>query len=202
MNPAIEADQTLRELALAIARNTVGPNNPLPSVLAAQAVTQSEYDLIKTNPTFQKYVAGYTKDLTENGFSFAAKAQVLAEDLLPTAYQLVKDPDVAGPARVKMLENLVEWAGLKPKVAVNQTGGGTGFSIVINVPSAGIAMQANQNGVTLGRPKDVIDIPTIEVPAAPVAEQAPAVPPAPTKRASAVRFDEPVDYEYAGDDVM
>jgi hypothetical protein len=203
MNPAIEADQTLRELALAIARNAVGPNNPLATVLAGEAITQTEYDRIKDNPTFQRYVAGYTKDLTENGFSFAAKSQVLAEELLPVAYALVKDPDVAGPARVKMMENLVEWAGLKPKAQAATIGGGTGFSITINIPSAGIAMQANQNAVTMGRPKDAIDVPVIEVPTAPTPEQAPAVPaatPVP-KRTSAIRFDEPEDFEYAGDDV-
>lgn len=208
MNSAIDADQTLRELALAVARNAVGPNNPLSTVLAGEAITQTEYDRIAVNPTFQKYVAGYTKDLTENGFSFAAKAQVLAESLLPTAYKLVNDPDVAGPARVKMLENLVEWAGLKPKAQAAVAGSGTGFSITINIPSAGIALQANQHSVTMGRP-EAIEVPTIEVPTTPETMQAPAVPVhAPVldlgreRRASTVRFDEPEDYEYAGDDVV
>lgn len=182
-----------------------GPNNPLVTVLAGEAITQSEYDRIAVNPTFQKYVAGYTKDLTENGFSFAAKAQVLAESLLPTAYKLVMDSEVAGPARVKMMENLVDWAGLKPKAQSAVVGSGTGFSITINIPSAGIALQANQHSVTMGRPTDAIEVPVIEVPTAPETMQAPAVPtaPAPTpKRPSAVRFDEPEDYEYAGDDVV
>ena len=201
MNSAIDADQTLRELALAVARNAVGPNNPLPTVLAGEAITQSEYDRIAVNPTFQKYVAGYTKDLTENGFSFAAKAQVLAESLLPTAYKLVMDSEVAGPARVKMMENLVDWAGLKPKAQSAVVGSGTGFSITINIPSAGIALQANQHSVTMGRPADAIEVPVIEVPTAPETMQAPAVPPS-SKRPSVVRFDEPEDYEYAGDDVV
>lgn len=196
MNTSIEADQQLRELALAVARNAVGPNNPLSQVLAGEAITQYEYDLIATNPTFQKYVAGYTKDLTENGFSFAAKAQVLAEDLLPVAHALVKDPDVAGPARVKMLENLVEWAGLKPKAAAS-VASGSGYSIVINIPGAGIEMQANQHGVRLGR-ADAIDVPTIVVPAAPPVASMADVPGA--AKVTAIHFDEPEDYDYAGDD--
>lgn len=201
MNHALTADQALRELALAIARNAVGPNEPLGVVLAAEAITQSEYDRISQNPTFKRYVAGYTKDLTENGFSFAAKAQVLAESLLPVAHQIVMDPDVAGPARVKMLENLVEWANLKPKTAQGPTAG-VGYSITINIPTAGIELQANHNAQAVKKLQDVVEVPVIGIPAAPrEVAQAPAVPPVPEKRVSVVRFDEPADTEYAGDDV-
>lgn len=196
MNPSIEADQRLREIALSVARNAVGPNNPIASVLAAEALTQSEYDRISPNPTFQKYVAAYTKDLTENGFSFAAKSQVLAEDLLQTAYNLVKDPDVAGPARVKMMENLVEWAGLKPKQSVMATGG-VGYSIVINIPSAGVEMTANQKLHHMGK-ADAIDVPTITLPSA-ASPTLPSDVPGPP-RTSSIQLQEPADYEYAGDD--
>ena len=196
MNPSIEADQRLRELALSVARNAVGPNNPIGSVLASEALTQAEYDRISPNPTYQKYLSAYTKDLTENGFSFAAKAQVLAEDLLPIAHALVKDPDVAGPARVKMMENLVEWAGLKPKQSVMATGG-VGYSIVINIPSAGVEMTANQNMRHMGA-ADAIDVPVITIPSNP-SPTLPSDVPGPAKT-STIRMEEPADYEYAGDD--
>lgn len=199
MNPSIAADTELRELALAVARNAVGPNLPIASVLAGQAITQSEYDRIKTNPTFQKYVAAYEKDLSENGFSFAAKAKVLAEHLLPEAFNLVKDKDVSGPARVKMMENLVDWAGLKPRQDAAALVAGTGFSIQIVIPSAGVAVNATQTARNRRDNGDSPLQPVIEVPATPtLAVSAPTIPgPA---RVSAVRFDEPEDYEYAGDD--
>lgn len=202
MNHALIADQTLRELALAVARNAVGANEPIATVLAAEAILPSEYARIETNPTFQRYVGAYTKDLTENGFSFAAKSQVLAEDLLPIAHALVKDPDVAGPARVKMLENLVEWAGLKPKAAAVQTAG-AGYSITINIPSAGIELQSNQNAMAVKKLQDVIEVPVINIPNAPrEAAQAPDIPPTTEKRASNITFDEPDTYEYAGEDAI
>lgn len=199
MNPSIAADTELRELALAVARNAVGPNLPIASVLAGQAITQSEYDRIKTNPTFQKYVTAYENDLRENGFSFAAKAKVLAEHLLPEAFNLVKDKDVSGPARVKMLENLVDWAGLKPRQDAASLVAGTGFSIQIVIPSAGVALQATQTQSNRLANADANPLPVIEVPAAPaLAVSAPTIPgPA---RTSSIRFDEPEDYEYAGDD--
>lgn len=134
MNSAITADQFLRELALAIARNQVGAMRPTHEVIAGEGISQTEYDEIAKNPQFQRYVDSYANDLRANGFSFSAKAKVLAEDLLPTLYHMARDPDVPAAVRSKIAENFVEWADLKPKTG--QIGPvGAGFSITINLPS-------------------------------------------------------------------
>lgn len=134
MNSAITADQFLRELALAIARNQVGAMRPTHEVIAGEGISQTEYDEIAKNPQFQRYVDSYANDLRTNGFSFSAKAKVLAEDLLPTLYHMARDPDVPAAVRSKIAENFVEWADLKPKTG--QIGPvGAGFSITINLPS-------------------------------------------------------------------
>lgn len=142
MHPSIRNDQNLRELALAEARNAVGPDEPLSVFLAQECLTLQEYEAISKNPTYKRYVKDFKAELTENGFSFSAKARVLAEDLLGDIYLMAKDVDTPAQMRVKTLENLVEWGRLAPKQTQNDLPG-SGFSITINLPG--------QNGsITVG----------------------------------------------------
>jgi ribosomal protein RSM22 (predicted rRNA methylase) len=109
---------------------------PTSEIIASEGLTQTEYDQIAANPQFQRYVDTYKAELKENGFSFSAKSRVLAEDLLPSAYHMARDPDVPAAVRAKILENLVDWGDLKPKNSAN-VGAGPGFSITINIPNVG-----------------------------------------------------------------
>lgn len=136
MHPSINADHVLRSLALSVARNLVGAMRPTSEIIASEGLTQTEYDQIAANPQFQRYVDTYKAELKENGFSFSAKSRVLAEDLLPSAYHMARDPDVPAAVRAKILENLVDWGDLKPKNSAN-VGAGPGFSITINIPNVG-----------------------------------------------------------------
>ena len=134
MHSSINADQLLRELALSIARNSVGAMRPTHEIVAGEGLTQTEYDAIAANPQFQRYVDMYVKELKDSGFSFSAKARVLAEDLLPTLYHMAKDLETPAAVRRQAITDIVEWAELKPKTnALAQTG--PGFSITINIPS-------------------------------------------------------------------
>ena len=181
MNNSINADQVLRELALAVARNTVGAARPITEILASEGLTQSEYDAISANPQFKRYVDSYTKEMQESGFSFAAKSRILAEDLLPTAYHMVRDPDTPAAVRAKIIENFVEWGDLKPKNSAISTAG-PGFSITINIPST-----ANSAKQTL-----VLEAETPEKPLK-IAENV---------QKPALFFAEDENYEYAGDDYL
>lgn len=138
MHPAIRADQNLRELALAEARNRVGPNEPIHVFIAQEALTQAEYDGIAANPQYQMYLKGFIEELKENGFSFQSKARVLAEDLLADIYRMAKDKDTPAISRLKTLENLVEWGKLAPKATANDNPG-AGFSVTINLAPTGAA---------------------------------------------------------------
>ena len=124
----------MRSVALAVSRNQVGANRPTTEVLASVGITQQEYNDLGSDPQFKRYVDAYTKELTESGFSFAAKSRLLAEDLLPMAYKMARDSDVPAPVRAKMIENLVEWGDLKPRKDTAQLAVGSGFSITINIP--------------------------------------------------------------------
>ena len=132
MHPSILADRNLRELALAEARNALGPNEPLSTFLAQECISLLEYEAIARNPQYQRYLKDYKADLTENGFSFAAKARVLAEDLLADVYRMAKDSDTPAAMRVKTLENLVDWGRLAPK-ATAEVASGPGYSITISL---------------------------------------------------------------------
>jgi len=134
MHPAIRADQNLRELALAEARNVLGPNEPLSSFLMQESITLVEYEAIAKNPMYQRLLKEYKEELTESGFGFSAKARLLAEDLLTDIYHMAKDKDTPAVMRVKTLEHLVDWGNLAPKKVVADIGG-AGYSITINLPA-------------------------------------------------------------------
>jgi len=151
----------------------VGAARPVHEVIASEGVTQTEYDEIAKNPQFQRYVDSYSNDLRTNGFSFSAKAKVLAEDLLPTLYHMARDPDTPAAVRTKIAENFVEWADLKPKTNQNVPVG-AGFSITINLPDT-----ASQPSQTL----------VFEAETPKIAQKMPVL-----------SFDEDENYEYAGED--
>lgn len=188
MHNSITADQLLRSLALSIARNNVGAMRPLHEIIAAEGLVQSEYDEIAKNPQFQQYVTTYEAELKEAGFSFAAKSRVLAEDLLPTAYHMARDPDVPAATRAKMIENLVEWGDLKPKKA-DLSAAGPGFSITFNIPSTPQtpAQTLVLEAEPAEKPLETVQILTDST------EKPPRQP---------ITLLEPDDYEYAGDDVL
>lgn len=192
MHSSINADQLLRSLALSVARNNVGAGRPLHEIIASEGLVQSEYDDIAANPQFKKYVTQYEGELKEAGFSFAAKSRVLAEDLLPTAYHMAKDPDVPAATRAKMIENLVDWGDLKPKNSSNAAAG-PGFSITINLPSTD--KTPAQTLVLEAEPTQK----PLEMPETPflmkeIAEN--------VQKTPLVVLSEPDDYEYAGDDIL
>lgn len=192
MRSAVLADNILRELALAVARNNVGAMRPLQEVAAGEGLTLTEYNEIAKNPQFLRYVDVYTTEMKDSGFSFAAKARILAEDLLPHAYHMAKDVDVPAPVRMKAIENLVEWGDLKPKsTQFNQNG--PSFSITISLPDSSTGKghvitvdhcpQSDDNELST----DLSNAPLLGN------DRHPLVP---------VDFFESDDYEYAGDDVM
>lgn len=160
MRNDVYEDTALRTFALGIARNMVGPNLPIEDVLPNLGLEEDEYEALCADPTFQRYVDHYSTELSENGFSFEAKARVLAEDLLPLAYQIARDTDVAMGIRVKMIENLVEWGNLKPKKDSLPVQPGTGFSITINLPN-GLEGVARPKERVVNEPRERVNLPTL-----------------------------------------
>jgi hypothetical protein len=193
MRSAVLADNTLRELALAVARNNVGAMRPLQEVVAGEGLTLTEYNEIAKNPQFLRYVDVYTAEMKDSGFSFAAKARILAEDLLPHAYHMAKDVDVPAPVRMKAIENLVTWGDLAPKNNQPNTNGPS-FSITISLPDS--ATGKGQTITVDHRPQIDDTVGVVDVDCSDSLpfenDRLHHVP---------VDFFEDDDYEYAGDDV-
>lgn len=133
----IEHEDTLKRLALAVARNRVGPKYPIEDVLLSEGVPQSEFSRFLDDAVFSRHVTAYVTELTENGFSFKAKCRVLAEDAVKTLYHMARDPDAPAASRVKCIENLVQYADLAPKPTLNAEGSAAPFHITFNIPQLG-----------------------------------------------------------------
>jgi len=211
---SIVQDTQLRTIALAFARNKLGANVAVEQLLPALGIEEDEYEILAENPQFGRYVEAYTAELQENGFSFAAKARILAEDLLPDAYKMAKDREISPAVRAKMIENLVEWGDLKPKNNTNLAAPGAGFSITINLPGGQQhvlkdvntvendekpAKKAKKSPKTLeNKPEKALEIPVLDDVVVPKIAQ---IDTEAVKNKLSELFDEGDDYVYAGDDV-
>ena len=69
----IQHEDSLKSLAMAIARNKAGADEPVHTVLLREGVTPAEYLLYQKDVVFQRYVLAYTKEMEENGVSFAKR---------------------------------------------------------------------------------------------------------------------------------
>jgi hypothetical protein len=196
MHSSINADQLLRGLALSIARNNVGAMRPTHEIAAAEGLTQTEYDAISQNPQFKRYVDQYETELKDSGFSFAAKSRILAEDLLPTAYHMARDPDTPAAVRRQIIADMVEWGELKPKNNA-QVASGPGFSITFNIPSIGqtpaqtVVLEAQNSPNLIENDEKTVEDAVL----------VPDLTPLALPRAK-IELTEPDDYEYGGDDIL
>lgn len=207
-------DTQLRTIALTLARNSLGANVPIEQLLPAIGLAEDEYEALCDNEQFNFYIEAYTKELRENGFSFSAKARILAEDLLPDAYKMAKDREISPAVRAKMIENLVDWGDLKPKNTNANIAPGSGFSITINLPTGQqhVIKDVENAEIVENKPKKAkkldkkaekqpeigLNIPVLDTVVVPKTSGIDADE---VKAKLADLFDEGDDYIYAGDDV-
>jgi hypothetical protein len=148
MSTNIEHEDRIRLLALAVARNRVGPDDPVDEVLLRENVSPAEFERLLTDPVFTRHVKTFVAELEASGFSFAAKCRVLAEDVVHTLHKLASNDEEPAAARVKAIENLVDWGGLSNKAAQAQTPGAGAYQLVINFHG----QKETFSGVTLEHP--------------------------------------------------
>jgi hypothetical protein len=86
-----------------------------------------------TNPLFQKQIEQYKAELETSGMSYRMKARVLAEDLLPEAYEIAKDPTYPAAVRADMIQWVTKVADLEPARSNGKdiVAGAGGFSLQI-----------------------------------------------------------------------
>jgi hypothetical protein len=131
----VNRELDMEQVALALARNQVGPKLPVLEVLATENVPEQLVETYLNDPTFKTKVNRMAQELIESGFGFSAKSRVLAEDLLKTTYAMARDEDIPAATRLKAIENLVSWGDLEPKKSEPGAAGKGGFTINIVVPT-------------------------------------------------------------------
>ena len=95
-------------------------------------------ELIET-PSFILLLERVTRDVRENGLSFKAKIKAVAEDLIPTAYDLATDPMTSGAVRKDIIIWAAKLAGHEPKETKDD--GKTNGGLTLSITFAGQAPQ-------------------------------------------------------------
>lgn len=133
--PAIKTVDWER-VAFDVARNQLGPRLPLEELIPSLGISELDFEELCDDSLFKRKVKEYSKELTENGTSFALKAQLQAEDLLKTQYRIARDPDTPPSVAISAIQNTVRWAGFdkRPGDSVSDDGPrGPKISININL---------------------------------------------------------------------
>lgn len=122
-------------IAYALARNECGERLPLRDVFMALGVDFASPGLkaLMKSEGFRNRLAAYMKELRDTGESFKLKARVQAEELLAVQWSIVQDPETPASVRMQGIQNVVEWADLKPRKSVESPGAPPSISIHIDL---------------------------------------------------------------------
>lgn len=104
-------------IAYALAKNAVAEKKPLADVLQSLGLNTSDVGLqnLLRSAEFKRRYSKLVDELKETGESFKLKARIQAEELLATQWTIIHDKSAPHAVRMKGIENVVEWADLKPK---------------------------------------------------------------------------------------
>jgi hypothetical protein len=109
-NPA-EIEPYPPTLPLEVALKTA----PVKDICEAYGLTRTDWDALKTNPTFVHEVATWRENLKKDGgLSFRMKARLQAEELLKTSWRMIHDRtgDVAPSVQADLIKFTIRAAGL------------------------------------------------------------------------------------------
>lgn len=90
-----------------------GATDPL-KIFARYKVSEADAVQLLQNPVFSKQIVAYRDELEASGMSYRMKARVLAEDLLPEAYEIAKDATYPAAVRADMIQWMTKIADLEP----------------------------------------------------------------------------------------
>lgn len=106
------------------------------SILSTYGLQMHEYERLCRDPVFMGRVAATKKELEKNGAGFRLKAQLQAEAMLATSWDIAHDDEVDPKVRAQIIRDTVRWAGWDAPPTQQQNGIGAGFSISINLNGA------------------------------------------------------------------
>lgn len=152
----ITTDDGLKAIALAVARNKVGIDDPIEEILLAEGVDPLLFDKLLDDKVFQRYIKLYVKELTEAGMSFKMKNRVLVEDAIAHVYNIIRDGEQPAMARIKGFETMAKYAGFDAEIAA-ETPQNAQFHITFNVPSLPDARQLAAAITVSGQQKPALE---------------------------------------------
>jgi hypothetical protein len=106
-------DKVPARAALEIAEGTRSPHQ----VLTSYGFTDDQIEWLLEYEPFTREVERCREDLRINGYTFRAKARLLAEEHLATAHRMISDPEAPHAVRADMVKWLTKMGGLEPKEA-------------------------------------------------------------------------------------
>ena len=108
---------------------------PLDDVRAIYSIDDETWENFKYNEIFRKEILAYQEKLTEGGYSYKTKAQVQAEGLLLTSWNLIHDKDTPAAVKADLIKFTARLAGYDSQQKNNalDAGSASGFTININM---------------------------------------------------------------------
>ena len=109
--------------------------SPLPELLDAYGIDEETWANLKHNDAFKQAVKEAVKQAQEEGFSYRVKAQMQAEALLQTSYNMIQDSTMPPAVRADLIKFTARVAGFDSagKGPASTQAAGNGFSININL---------------------------------------------------------------------
>lgn len=92
----------------------------------------SDLEMFTKDALFMQRVGRYQTDLKERGLTFKLKAQVQAEMLLDTSWDLIHNAEVSPAVRADLIKSTIKWSGFEPKGGEELTGKGVSINIHLN----------------------------------------------------------------------
>lgn len=116
--------------ALDLAMTLEGSGDKPAELLREHGYTPADLEAFGKDPLFAQRVNGYRTQLRERGLTFKLKAQVQAELLLDTSWDLIHTPDVSAAVKADLIKWTSKVAGFDNN---KDTSGGSDNGVVINI---------------------------------------------------------------------
>jgi len=113
-----------------------GSGETLDEIKDRHRIDANDLLVFNQDKVFLKRVEIYREEIREKGLTFRLKARAQAEELLTTSYMLIHDPAVSPAVKADLIKSTVKWAGLEPKNTEDNSAGGGGVKIMINLGSS------------------------------------------------------------------
>lgn len=94
-------------------------------------IEDDQWKKLVKNPYFRDALGKHVAELKRNGTTFRAKAQVLAEDVLPVSHAMATDPKMPAAIRLDAVKWLARVSGMDE--SDKKQSGGSGNNVQVNI---------------------------------------------------------------------